>query len=452
MTYNQRLAEYERKKRQLIKEFALKIKDNKKIRLGKSTSNLFRHRKRNNSTINVREFNNVINVDAKNLIAEVEGMTTYEELVKDTLKHGVMPTVVPELKSIPIGGALTGVGIESSSFKYGLVHETITETEILLSDGSTAICTADNKHKDLFFGFPNSYGTLGYALKLKVKLIPVKKYVKLTHLKFTNAKDYFNKLQQLCRQKDIFDFVDGSIFNERELYITLGQFVDKAPFVSDYKYMNIYYRSIQKKNIDYLTISDYIWRWDSDWFWCSKHFGAQNMILRFLAGKWLLKSTSYWKIRAWNSKYKIGEKLGKILRSQKRESIVQDVEIPIENCEEFIAFFHKEIGIKPIWACPVQTYAPNVIYDLYEMDSSKLYINFGFWDMVKTMHKKGHYNQKVENKVSELQGKKSLYSTSFYTKKEFWDLYNKKSYDNLKRKYDSRHGLSDLYDKCVMSK
>ncbi|MCK5026239.1 MAG: FAD-binding protein, partial [Nanoarchaeota archaeon] len=82
----------------------------------------------------------------------------------------------------------------------------------------------------------------------------------------------------------------------------------------------------------------------------------------------------------------------------------------------------------------------------------KLYINFGFWDMVKTMQKKGHYNQRVENKVSELKGKKSLYSTSFYTKKEFWDLYNKKSYDNLKRKYDSRHGLSDLYDKCVMRK
>ncbi|MCK5026260.1 MAG: FAD-binding oxidoreductase, partial [Nanoarchaeota archaeon] len=343
MTYKQRLAEYEKKKKQLIEEFALKIKDNKKIRLGKSTSNLFRHRKRNNSTINVREFNNVINVDTKNLIAEVEGMTTYEELVKETLKHGVMPTVVPELKSITIGGAVTGIGIESSSFKYGLVHETIKEMEILLSDGSTAVCAADNKHKDLFFGFPNSYGTLGYALKLKIKVIPVKKYVKLTHLKFTNAKDFFNKLQQLCRQKDIFDFIDGTIFNERELYITLGQFVDKAQFVSDYKYMNIYYRSIQKKNIDYLTISDYIWRWDPDWFWCSKHFGAQNMILRFLAGKWLLKSTSYWKIRAWNSKYKIGEKLGKILGSQKKESVVQDVEIPIENCEEFIAFFHKEI-------------------------------------------------------------------------------------------------------------
>ncbi|MEA3515539.1 MAG: FAD-binding oxidoreductase [Nanoarchaeota archaeon] len=452
MRYKQRLAGYEKKKKQLIEEFALKIKDNKKVRLGKSTSNLFRHRKNNHSIINVREFNNVINIDAENLIAEVEGMITYEELVKETLKHGVMPTVVPELKSITLGGAVTGIGIESSSFKYGLVHETITEMEILLSDGSIAICTAENKHKDLFFGFPNSYGTLGYALKLKVRLIPVKKYVQITHLKFAGAKDYFNKLQQLCMQKDLFDFIDGTIFNEHELYITLGKFVDKAPYVSNYKYLNIYYKSIQSKNTDYLTISDYIWRWDSDWFWCSKHFGAQNMILRFLAGKWLLKSTTYWKIRKWNSKYKIGEKLGKILRTQKSESVVQDIEVPIENCEEFVAFFHKEIGIKPIWVCPTHAYDTTVIYDLYDMDYSKLYINFGFWDMVKTTQKEGYYNQKVENKVRELQGKKSLYSTSFYTEKEFWDLYNKKSYDKLKRKYDSRYGLSNLYDKCVMRK
>ena len=36
-------------------------------------------------------------------------------------------------------------------------------------------------------------------------------------------------------------------------------------------------------------------------------------------------------------------KIGKILRLQKTESIIQDVEIPIEHCTNFINFFHKEI-------------------------------------------------------------------------------------------------------------
>lgn len=450
MILQQRLREYERKKNKLIEEFRAKTKGNKRISLGKSTSNLFRYRKKNRTKINVRNFNKVINVDKKNLIVEVEGMTTYEELVRETLKQGIMPTVVPELKSITIGGATTGLGIESSSFKFGLVHESITEMEILLGDGSIVVCTPKNKHQDLFFGFPNSYGTLGYALKLKVKVVHVKKYVKITHLKFTDAKEYFKKLQSLCRQKDLFDFIDGTIFNEHDLYITLGKFVDKAPFVSNYKYMNIYYKSIRRKRVDYLKISDYIWRWDTDWFWCSKHFGVQNPFLRFLVGKWVLKSTVYWKIRGWNKKYNLLEKFRKIFKTHKTESIVQDVEVPIENSEEFISFFHREIGIKPVWVCPTRLHDPKKVYPLYRMDPAKLYMNFGFWDFIKTKHRDGHYNQMIEKKIRQLKGKKSLYSTSFYSRKEFWGLYNQKEYNKLKKKYDPVQVFSDLYDKCVM--
>ena len=157
----------------------------------------------------------------------------------------------------------------------------------------------------------------------------------------------------------------------------------------------------------------------------------------------------YWKIRAWNGKYNISEKISKILEGQKTESVIQDVEIPIENCEEFLAFFHKEIGIKPVWACPTKTYNPSINYDLYKMDSTKLYINFGFWDTVKTSHEEGYYNRKIEGKVRELKGKKSLYSTSFYAKKEFEQLYNQEKYNKLKMKYESKYVLGDLYNKCV---
>jgi len=452
MTYEKRTKEYEGKKKRLIKELISRKKNNQSVRLKKPVSNLFRHREENKSTIDVSGFNKVINVDKKNLVAEVEGMTTYEDLVAETLKNGLMPTIVPQLKSITIGGAVTGLGIESSSFKYGLVHETITEMEILIGDGTVVLCSPTNKHRDLFFGFPNSYGTFGYALRLKVKLVPVKKYVKLTHLNFNNPKEFLKKLDELCKQKKRFDFIDGVIFNEREFYITLGQFVDEAPFVSNYKYLNIYYKSIQEKNQDYLTTSDYIWRWDTDWFWCSKHFGAQNHVVRFLLGKWFLKSTVYWKIRSLVAKHRVGDRLKKIKRTKEVESVVQDVEIPIKSSEKFISFFNKEIGIRPVWVCPTKIYNQTRIYDLYKMNPSKLYLNFGFWDVVKTTHENGYYNKKIEKKVGELGGKKSLYSTSFYTRKEFNILYNQKKYSELKKKYDPNKTFKDLYDKCVVGK
>lgn len=436
---------FEKRKADLIKEFS---SISGSISLGKSTSNLFRDRKGQSSKINVRNFNHVLSVDTKNMIADVEGMTTYEELVNETIKHGVMPTVVPQLKSITIGGALTGLGIESSSFKYGLVHETITETEILLGNGDIIICTPNNKYKDLFFGFPNSYATLGYVLRLKVKLVPIKKYVELTHLKFSSAKKYFEKVGELCKNKSN-DFIDGSIFNEKELYITVGQFTDKAHTISNYKGMNIYYQSIRKKQVDYLTTLDYIWRWDTDWFWCSKHFGVQNKLFRFFVPKKYLNSITYFKIRVWNEKHQFIEKVGKIFGQKKTESVVQDVELPIKNCEEFIKFFHEEIGIKPLWMCPTQIINPKVKFDLYPMDSSKLYVNFGFWDVVKTNKEDGYYNKKIEKKVRALNGKKSLYSTSFYSEDEFWKLYNEPVYKILKNKYDSKKKFRNLYEKCV---
>jgi hypothetical protein len=51
--------------------------------------------------------------------------------------------------------------------------------------------------------------------------------------------------------------------------------------------------------------------------------------------------------------------------------------------------------------------------------------------------------------VTELGGHKGLYSTSFYSKDEFWNRYNGSEYAELKAAYDPGRRLADLYEKCV---
>lgn len=439
---------YEQKKQRLIA--ALQGHQQQSIRLQKNTSNLFRVRKDSNAKrLDVRDFNNVLHVDSKNGTVEVEGMTPYYRLVDECLKHGVIPTVVPQLKSITIGGAVTGIGIESSSFRYGLVHETIEEMEILLPGGRIVICTPDNEHKDLFYGFPNSYGTLGYALKLKVKTVPVKPFVELTHIRHSQAKPYFDEIKEWCDQ-DI-DFIDGTIFNATEMYITLGRFVDEAPFRSDYTYENIYYQSIQRHDKDYLTTEDYIWRWDTDWFWCSKNLGMQNSLVRALVGKSRLNSITYTKMMRWNAKWKPAQYMNKLL-GYHTESVIQDIEVAIDRCPEFLQFYLDTIRFMPVWVCPTRAYSKSACFDLYPMQPDTLYVNFGFWDVIKGRNKlpEGFYNKQVEQKVSSLGGMKSLYSDSYYTKDEFWNIYNKPVYDQLKQKYDPDGVLKDIFRKCVL--
>lgn len=447
--------EYSEKKKRLLQELKVATKSGKPITLRKKTTNLFRARDQGDvERIDVTEFTNVISVDTKNQTAEVEGMATYETIVEETLKHGLMPAVVPQLKTITLGGAVTGVGIESSSFRYGFPHETLLSMDILTGDGRIVEAKPTGSNKDLFYGFPNSYGSLGYAIKLKIKLIPVKRYVKLIHIKYADIKKYLKDLQDICDDKkwrtQRIDFVDGMMYQKGEYYIVLGQMVDDAPYVSDYTYKNIYYKSIREKNEDYLTIKDYIWRWDTDWFWCSINMGAQNPILRRLYGKDRLRSDRFMKIFNFEMRHGYKHKIDKLFGKKPIEFVIQDVEIPIDKCEEFIKYYFKTINIRPVWVCPVRQLDKSKKWSLYGLDTNRLYINFGFWSSVeaKTMDPAWH-NKSLEAKVTELQGKKSLYSSAYYDKNIFWNLYNSKEYNKLKKAYDPKGVFKDLYDKTV---
>jgi FAD/FMN-containing dehydrogenase len=439
---------YEEKKQRLSEQ----LRNNASgIRLEKSTSNLFRTREKSGGgRLDVRQLNEVLRVDAVNQTVEVEGMTTYERLVDACLVSECMPLVVPQLKSITIGGAVSGIGIESTSFRHGLPHESVLDMEVLLPDGEVVYCTPDNAHSDLFFGIPNAYGTLGYVLKLSAKTMPVKPYVALQHLRYTNADTYFAAVNDAC-QGDA-DFVDGTIFDDDEMYLTLGRFTDTAPYTSDYTWLRMYFRSIQKRDEDYLTIRDYLWRWDTDWFWCSKNLYVQNLPMRLILGRRLLNSITYQNVMRWNSRVGLAAAFNRIL-DRHPESVIQDVDIPVDNAPEFLRFFLEEIGIRPVWMCPIGGHDASRRFPFYPLHDTGLFINFGFWDLVPNPRKypEGHFNRLVEEKVRTLGGIKSLYSNAYYDEDTFWRLYSGDTYRTLKKKYDGEGRLKNLYQKCVLN-
>lgn len=439
---------YEKKKQKLVAQFQALSLEKSPVSLKKESSNLFRVRgNKTSSRLDVRDFNQLISIDSDQGLATVEAMITYENFVRETLIYGYLPAVVPQLKTITVGGAITGLGIEASSFRYGLVHETVTEIDILTGEGRVLTCTPDNAYRDLFYGFPNSYGTLGYALRVTLKLIRAKKYVKSSYRHFTQAPLFFDALQKECQKGEI-SFIDGVIFSSNSQHLATAEFVDEAPYLSDYSYMNIYYQSIPLREEDYLTTSDYIWRWDADWFWCSKRFGMHNKILRFLVGKWVLHSRVYWKMMHTFAKNRILKAARKFFE-QRREAVIQDVLIPIQHAAEFYDFFKSSIGITPIWICPAQSYQGRCETPLYSIDPSTLYLDFGFWDTVPSSHPAGYFNRMIEHKAKELQGFKSLYSDSYYTEEEFWSLFPKEEYFSLKKRYDPHSVFSTLFKKCV---
>jgi FAD/FMN-containing dehydrogenase len=421
------------------------------VGLAKDTSNLFRDRApRPRPRIDLSPFDTVLKVDPAAGTVEAEGMVKFVDLVDATLPHGTMPAVVPQLKSITLGGAVAGVGIEASSFRHGLVHENIVAMDVLTGDGRIVTCTPDNEHAALFHGMPNSYGTLGYALKLTMRTMPVQSFVTLAHRRFGSADTFLRAMTAGLADRSI-AFLDGVAFAPDELVLTEGRLVDAAPYASDYTYERIYYRSLRERTVDFLTVRDFLWRWDTDWFWCSRNVGAQHPWLRRLLGRRRLNSVTYQRIMRWNSRTGLAAAWERA-RGLHGESVIQDVDIPLAHAAAFLAFLHAEVGILPIWICPIR--APTVagLYPLYPLAPGTPHVNFGFWDRVtsREARPRGFMNRRIEAQVRSLGGLKSLYSDAYFTDDEFWSIYNRPAYEALKAAYDPERRLPDLYAKCVL--
>jgi FAD/FMN-containing dehydrogenase len=438
-----------------------------RVRLAKRTSNLFRFREPAGkparraagplprvAELDASPFSRVLHVDPGARAAVVGGTTTYEDLADVTLRHGLMPLVVPQLKTITLGGAVTGLGIESTSLRNGLPHESVTAIEILTGDGRVVTAEPAGAHAGLFRGFPNSYGTLGYALALTIELEPVAPFVHLRHFRFTSPEDCMDAVGQIAADGSLAghkaDFVDGTAFGLDEIYLTVGAYSHVAPWRSDYTGQQVYYQSVRGPHEDFLPIRDYLWRWDTDWFWCSRPFGVQQPLIRRLWPRRYRRSDVYRSLVAFDRRHRLSDTLNAHRARPPREAVIQDVEIPLARAADFLRFFAEHVGMSPVWLCPLQLRSAQA-WPLYPLQPGEVYVNFGFWGTVPLPPGRadGYHNRLVETEVAALGGHKGLYSTSFYTEEEFWAHYNGPAYTRLKQAYDPGGRLAGLYDKCV---
>jgi FAD/FMN-containing dehydrogenase len=326
--------------------------------------------------------------------------------------------------------------------------------EILTGDGRVVTAAPGGEHAALFHGFPNSYGTLGYALSLTIELEPVQPYVHLRHFRFASPEACMEAVGEIAAEASLdghrADFVDGTAFSPDEIYLTVGAYSDVAPWVSDYTGQRVYYRSLRGPREDFLTIRDYLWRWDTDWFWCSRPFGVQHPVVRRVWPRRYRRSDIYRALVAFDRRYRLWETLNANRGRPPREAVIQDVEFPLARSAAFARFLFGQVGMSPVWLCPLRQRSDQP-WPLYPLPPGEVYVNFGFWGTVPLPpgSADGHYNRLLEAEVAALGGRKSLYSTSFYSPEEFWEHYNGPAYAALKREYDGAGRLAGLYEKCV---
>jgi FAD/FMN-containing dehydrogenase len=436
------------------------------VRLAKRTSNLFRPRAAAAGPgLDVSGLTGVISLDTTDptaATADVQGMCTYEQLVATTLPKGYVPYVVPQLRTITLGGAVTGLGIEATSFRNGLPHESVLELDVLTGAGEIVTARPDGEHAELFAAFPNSYGTLGYGVRLRIALEPAHPYVALRNVRFGDLDELTAAIGTIVATRryegERVDFLDGVVFSTAEAYLVLGSWTDEVPAVSDYTGQDIYYRSLRDRCDDALTAHDYLWRWDTDWFWCSGAFGVQHPAVRRWWPVRYRRSDVYHRIVSLENRYRVAARIDALRGRPARERVIQDVEVPLERTADFLRWFATHVPMTPIWLCPLRLREPGTggrtadrPWSLYPLKVGQTYVNVGFWGTVPIGPGRadGDVNRAIETAVADLGGHKSLYSDVYYPEDDFWDRYGGATYHRVKHRYDPDGRLLDLYAKAV---
>lgn len=430
--------------------------------------------------VDTSRLSHVLSVDTSAQTAMVEPNVSMDRLVRETLKYGLVPPVVPEFPAITIGGGFAGTAGESSSFKHGFLDNTINWIEVVVPNGEVVIAS-NTANPDLFHGIKGTFGTLGVTTLLEVKLVDAKTYVSLTYHPVNSVRELLYTLD-LGMQDSSNDYVDAMHYSRNSGVVITGRLTNHAQYGSKVQTFaqprdEWYYLHVQNQLAlsgsswtEAVPIVDYFFRYDRGAFWTGKYVFTYFGLPFLHTLRWLLDSVMHTKI-LYHGLHENG---------MAKDNLIQDVAVPRSKASEFLHWLDETYQIYPLWVCPFRQgrhksmyprpMAPSMVDDhllagnghvleekhdltsLAEGDekseqSQEMLLSVGVWgprlpnpkDFVAQ-------NRKLESKVRELGGMKWLYAHCHYTEEEFWQIHDKQWYDDLRTKYNAQY-LPSVYEK-----
>ncbi|KAF1842270.1 FAD binding domain-containing protein [Cucurbitaria berberidis CBS 394.84] len=408
--------------------------------------------------VDVSSLNHVLSIDAEKRTALVEPNVPMDALVRETMKAGLLPPVVMEFPGITVGGGFVGTAGESSSFKHGFFDRTVLSAEVVLADG-TLVTASQSDNEELFEGLRGSFGTLGVLTMVEMRLIPLKQLVEVTYHPTFSIENAMGKLQYHTTSQQN-DYVDGILFSKGLGVVVTGQLVDASPLpglpVQRFsrpwnEWFWIHAKSLARKGIitkELVPIEDYLFRFDRGSFWMGmyayKHFMVPFVWLtRVLLDYFMHARIMYHALHAsgYTDRY-----------------IIHDIAFPAGNAGPFVEYVDQTFGTYPLWLCPLRRDGrssmghPKPFEDAVggRQDAGVYdgeYISVGIWGPYpssETEHVRA--NREIEAKMRELGGLKWLYSRVFYTEDEWWQVYDKQKYEELRKKFKAS-SLPTIWDK-----
>jgi FAD/FMN-containing dehydrogenase len=394
-------------------------------------------RKYTDEKIDLLELDEIIEIDPVRRICIAEPGVPFCRLVDRTLPLGLVPIIVPELKTITIGGAVAGCSIESMSYRHGGFHDTCLEYEVITARGEVLVCTPGNERSLIFQMMHGSFGTVGILSRLVFRLIPAKPFVHLRHETHRSIDSYLESIRSHYELQDV-DFMDGIIHSTSHLVLCVGDFVDSAPYTNRYDWLKVYYQSTVRRSEDYLCTPHYFFRYDHG----VTNVHPKSFLGRLVLGRFLGSSEIL----------RIAGKLRRLLLSDTRPTVTVDTFLPFSRLKEFLEWYAVDFGHFPLWCVPYRR-----VHD-YEWLADSVWASITDDLLVDIaiygMKQRGdiNYYRLMEEKLRELNGVKTLISYNYYQEDEFWEIFHRGNFEAVKAITDPDNVFRDLYQKtCLVS-
>ncbi|KAI9847966.1 MAG: hypothetical protein M1837_001483 [Sclerophora amabilis] len=417
-----------------------------------STNSTRQSAARPNNTVDTSALSHVLKVDTAARTALVEPNVPMDRLVEATMKYGLVPPVVMEFPGITVGGGFAGTSGESSSFKHGFFDRTLNYVEMVLANGDVVIAS-EKERPDLFHGAAGAVGTVGVTTLVELRLKEAKTYVETTYHPIATTAEAILKIEQLTADPEV-DYVDGILFSKSQGAIITGCLTnDLKDGIKVQRFSAArdpwFYLHVQDKitknttpSTEAIPLAEYLFRYDRGGFWVGasafKYFMTPfNRLTRWFLDDFLHTRMMYTALHA---------------SGHSKKFVVQDLALPYSTAEQFVDYTDRVFGIYPLWLCPLRqsplpTMHPHSRETQEGGNTQKPMINIGLWGDGPPRHDDFvTVNRDLERKLRELGGMKWLYAHTYYTEKEFWEIYDREWYDGLREKYDAT-SLPSVYEK-----
>ncbi|XP_064626464.1 delta(24)-sterol reductase-like [Lineus longissimus] len=405
------------------------------------------------STLRQIEVNmiDIIDVDESAKIVRVEPLATMGQITATLNPLGWTLPVLPELDDLTVGGLIMGVGIETSSHKYGLFQHCCVAFELVMADGSVVKCSKD-ENSELFYSVPWSYGTLGFLVSADLKIVPAKKYVKVEYMPVYSFDDIQKKFSEEVMKKENNDFVEGLMYSENTAVIMTANMTDEAEpekinaigdFWKPWFFKHAESFLTNGEGVEYIPLRHYYHRHTRSIFWELQDiipFG-NHPLFRYLCGWMVPPKISLLKLTQ-------GET---IKRMYEQHQMIQDMLVPMAALGDALKCFHHEVNLYPLWLCPFTLPSnPGMVHP--RGDKQEMYVDIGAYGSpsVKNFEPIAT-TRKVEEFVRKVNGFQMLYADSYMTKEEFRQMFDHSLYDKMRNKLNCKTAFPDVYDKVNRS-